>query len=296
MAQSRTSWLPYLVLTLGVFAVSWGAILARLAAVPPLVVGAYRLVMASLILTPLAWSRSGEELRRLSRHDLRLILISGLFLGIHFATWISSLTYTSVASSVVLVNTAPLFVGLAMRFVFRERLPSQIVAGIALATLGGAIIGWDDLRVSGWALWGDVLAVLGAAGLAAYFLIGRGLRRHLSLLAYVTPTYWTAALVLTAAMLCSGQAIAGYPPRAYLMILLMAIGPQVIGHSSFNWALGYLSPAFVTVSILGEPIGSSILAHLVLQESPSRLEVLGGAVILTGIYLCSRAEAAGGIS
>ncbi len=296
MPQSRARWLPYVVLALGVFAVSWGAILVRLAAVPPLAVGAYRLIMASLILTPLAWSRESEELRRLTRRDLRLILVSGLFLGIHFATWISSLTYTSVASSVVLVNTAPLFVGLAMHFVFREQLPSQMLAGIALATLGGAIISWGDLRMSGLALWGDVLAVLGAVGLAAYFLIGRDLRRRVSLLAYVTPTYWTAALVLTAAMLCSGQAMAGYPPRAYLIILLMAIGPQVIGHSSFNWALGYLSPAFVTVSILGEPIGSSILAYLVLQESPSRFEVLGGIVILTGIYLCSRAEAAGGIS
>ncbi len=294
MPRSRADWLPYLVLALGVFAVSWGAILVRLAAVPALVVGAYRLVMASLILTPLTWSRNGEELRRLTRRDLRLILVSGLFLGIHFATWISSLTYTSVASSVVLVNTAPLFVGLAMHFVFREQLPSLMLAGITLATLGGAIIGWDDFRVSGWALWGDILAVLGAVGLAAYFLIGRDLRRRLSLLAYITPTYWTAAVVLTAAMLCSGQNVAGYPLRAYLMILLMSIGPQVIGHSSFNWALGYLSPAFVTVSILGEPIGSSILAHLVLRESPSRLEALGGAVILSGIYLCSRAEAAGG--
>ncbi len=296
MPQSRARWLPYVVLALGVFAVSWGAILVRLAAVPPLAVGAYRLIMASLILTPLAWSRESEELRRLTRRDLRLILVSGLFLGIHFATWISSLTYTSVASSVVLVNTAPLFVGLAMHFVFREQLPSQMLAGIALATLGGAIISWGDLQMSGLALWGDVLAVLGAVGLAAYFLIGRDLRRRVSLLAYVTPTYWTAALVLTAAMLCGGQAMAGYPPRAYLIILLMAIGPQVIGHSSFNWALGYLSPAFVTVSILGEPIGSSILAYLVLQESPSRFEVLGGIVILTGIYLCTRAEAAGGIS
>jgi drug/metabolite transporter (DMT)-like permease len=294
MPQSRADWLPYLVLALGVFAVSWGAILVRLAAVPALVVGAYRLVMASLILTPLAWSRNGEELRRLSRRDLSLILVSGLFLGMHFATWISSLTYTSVASSVVLVNTAPLFVGLAMHFVFREQLSSQMVAGITLATLGGAIIGWDDFRVSGWALWGDILAVLGAMGLAAYFLIGRDLRRRLSLLTYITPTYWTAAVVLTAAMLCSRQNVAGYPLRAYVIILLMAIGPQVIGHSSFNWALGYLSPAFVTVSILGEPIGSSILAHVVLGESPSRFEALGGAVILAGIYLCSRAEAAGG--
>ncbi len=295
MSQTRPSWLPFVVLALGVIAVSWGAILVRLAAAPALVVGAYRLVMASLILTPLALYRNGQELRRLTRHDLGLMIVSGFFLGLHFATWISSLTYTSVASSVVLVSTTPLFVGLAARFLLKERVSSQMFAGIAVATLGGAIIGWGDLRLSGWALWGDLLAVLGAIAVAAYFLIGRNLRRRLSLLTYVTPTYWTAAVVLTVAMLLSGQAVAGYPLRTYLVILLMAIGPQVVGHSSFNWALGYLSPTFVTVSILGEPVGSTVLAYWILKESPSTTKLLGGAAILAGIYVCSRAEAAGGL-
>lgn len=295
MSQTRPSWLPFVVLALGVIAVSWGAILVRLAAAPALVVGAYRLVMASLILTPLALYRNGQELRRLTRHDLGLMIVSGFFLGLHFATWISSLTYTSVASSVVLVSTTPLFVGLAARFLLKERVSSQMFAGIAVATLGGAIIGWGDFRLSGWALWGDLLAVLGAIAVAAYFLIGRNLRRRLSLLTYVTPTYWTAAVVLTVAMLLSGQAVAGYPLRTYLVILLMAIGPQVVGHSSFNWALGYLSPTFVTVSILGEPVGSTVLAYWILKESPSTTKLLGGAAILAGIYVCSRAEAAGGL-
>lgn len=286
---------PYWVLALGVFTVSWAAIFIRIGAAPALVTGAYRLTLASLILTPLALWRNSAELQRLSRQDLGLMVVSGVFLGLHFATWIGSLAYTSVTSSVVLVTTTPVFVGLAARFLLKEKVPSSMFVGIALATLGGAIIGWGDFRASGLALWGDLLATVGAIMASAYFLIGRNLRRRLSLLAYVTPTYWTAAVVLVVAVLLSGQSLVGYPARSYWMFLLLAIGPQVVGHSSLNWALGYLSPTFVAVSVLGEPIGSTILAYWVLRESPSTLEVLGGAVILAGIYVCGRAEMAGGL-
>jgi drug/metabolite transporter (DMT)-like permease len=220
--------------------------------------------------------------------------VAGVCLGLHFATWISSLAYTSVASSVVLVSTSPLFVGLTVRFLLKEQVSSRMFVGIVLATMGAAIIGWGDFRVSGLALWGDVLAIVGAIMVSAYFLIGRSLRQRLSLLTYVTPTYWLAALVLGIAVLVSGQQFSGFPPRTYLMFLLLAVGPQVVGHSSLNWALRYLSPTFVTAAVLGEPIGSTILAHLVLHESPSAFEILGGIVILAGIYVCSRAEAAGG--
>jgi drug/metabolite transporter (DMT)-like permease len=282
------------VLALGVFTVSWAAIFIRIAAAPALVTGASRLVMASLLLTPLALWRDGAELLRLSWQDLRLVIVAGVFLGLHFATWISSLSYTSVASSVVLVSTTPLFTGLAVHFLLKEQVSSRMFVGIVLATLGGAIIGWGDFRVSGLALWGDLLAVVGAITGSAYFLIGRDLRRRLSLLTYVTPTYWVAALVLSIAVLVSGQGFMGYPTRTYWMFLLLAVGPQVIGHSSLNWALRYLSPTFVTAAVLGEPVGSTILAHFVLNESPSTLEILGGTVILAGICICSRAEVAGG--
>ena len=295
MSGAKPRWQPYLVLALGVFTVAWAAIFIRVAASPPLVTGAYRLTLASLILIPAALSRNGEELRSLNRRDLLLLAASGVFLGLHFATWISSLSYTSVASSVVLVSTTPLFVGFAVHFLFRERVPPLMFVGIALATLGGAVIGWGDFRASGQALWGDLLALVGAVMASAYFLIGRSLRRHLPLLAYVAPTYAVAALVLIVALLLSGQSILGYPARSYGMFVLLAIGPQVIGHSSLNWALRYLSPIFVTVSVLGEPIGSTILAYWVLRERPKALELIGGAVILAGIYVCSRVEAARGL-
>jgi len=295
MLQTRTRWQPYLVLALGVFTVSWAAIFIRIAAAPALVMGASRLALASLILTPLALWKDGAELLHLSWQDLRLAIGAGVFLGLHFATWISSLAYTSVASSVVLVTTTPLFVGLAVRFLLKEYVPSRMFVGIALATLGGAVIGWGDFRASGLALWGDFLAIVGAIMASTYFLIGRDLRRRVSLLAYVTPTYWVAALVLSIAVLVGGQDLLGYPTRTYWMFLLLAVGPQLIGHSSLNWALRYLSPTFVTAAILGEPVGSTVLAYLVLREIPSALEILGGTVILAGIYICSRAEVAGGL-
>jgi len=290
--DSKPHWPPYLVLALGVLAVSWAAIFIRIAAAPALVIGAYRLALASFILTPLALWRNGEELLHLDGRDLRLVIASGVFLGLHFATWISSLTYTSVASSVVWVSTSPLFVGLAARFLLKERVPSRMFVGIILATLGGAIIGWTDFRISGWALWGDFLAVMGAIMVSAYFLLGQNVRQRLSLLAYVTPTYWTAALVLGIAVVVSRQSFWGYPARSYLMFLLLAVGPQIIGHSSLNWALRYLSPTFVTATVLGEPVGSTILACLVLREIPSPLKIFGGIVILAGIYICSQAEVA----
>jgi len=294
MLGTRPHWQPYLVLALGVFTVSWAAIFIRIAAAPALVTGASRLVMASLLLTPLALWQDGAQFLRLSWKDLRLVIAAGVFLGLHFATWISSLAYTSVASSVVLVSTTPLFTALAVHFLLKEHVSSRMFVGIALATLGGAIIGWGDFRVSGLALWGDFLAVVGAIMASAYFLLGRDLRRRLSLLTYVTPTYWVAALVLSIAVLVSGQGFLGYPARTYWMFLLLAVGPQIIGHSSLNWALRYLSPTFITAAVLGEPVGSTILAHFVLNESPSTLEILGGTVILAGIYICSRAEVAGG--
>ncbi len=288
------SWQPYLVLAMGVSVVSWAAVFIRVAGAPPLVTGAYRLTIASLLLTPLALWRNSSEMLRLDAKDMRLIIASGVFLGLHFATWISSLAYTSVASSVVLVSLNPIFVGLAAHFGLKERVSARMFLGIALAVLGSAVVGWGDLSLSARAMWGDLLAVFGAMMVSVYLLIGRSVRRRVSLLAYVTLTYGTAALVLVIAALWSRQAFTGYPARSYLMFLLLAIGPQMLGHSSFNWALRYLSPTFVAAAVLGEPIGSTALAFWILHETVSAAKILGGVIILVGIYMCARAEAAKG--
>ncbi len=280
----------YIGLVVGIISVSFASIFIRLADAPALVIGAYRLTIASLVLTPVAWSRVRKELLSLSRRDLALAILSGLFLGAHFATWIASLEYTSVAASVVLVSTSPLFVGVASHFLYGEKLSPLKILGILLAMAGASIIGMGGFEVSLGALWGDILALLGAMAVSGYFLIGKGLRRRLSILAYIYPTYWTAAISLILASLAAGHPFTGYTPRTYLMFILLALIPQILGHSSFNWALRYLSSTLVTVATLGEPVGATILAYFILRETPLPLELIGGIIVLVGIFIVSRQE------
>ena len=180
--MSKPTIRPYLVIATGIVAVSFASIFIRLAEAPSLVIAASRLTIASLILAPAVLIKSKDELRALTRQDLLLALLSGLFLGVHFAAWISSLEYTSVASSVVFVSTSPMFVGLASHFLLKERVSRRMFAGIAVSVLGGIIIGYGDFGLGARELFGDLLALVGAAAVSVYLLVGRKLRCHLSLL------------------------------------------------------------------------------------------------------------------
>jgi drug/metabolite transporter (DMT)-like permease len=278
------------VLFTGILAVSTASILIRLAEAPALIIAAYRLTIASLILAPVAFYQAGSELRRLTRRRIGLGIAAGVFLALHFATWITSLGYTSVASSVVFVATSPLWVGIVSHFVLRERVGQTMAFGIAFAVIGGIIIGFGDLGIGPRELFGDFLALLGALAGSGYFLTGRTLRRDLSLIAYIFLAYSAAAVLLVAFAALAGQSFGGYSPQTYLVLVLLAVVPQIIGHSSFNWALKYLTAVFVTVAALGEPIGATILAYFVLSEVPTLTKLIGGTIILAGIYLASRAE------
>ncbi len=288
MTAKRDGLRPYFVLLVGVVAVSFAAIFIRLADAPPLVVATYRLTLASLILAPVGLLRCWGELRALNRRDLSWAVLSGALLTLHFAFWIASLDYTTVASSVVFVATSPIFVGVASHFLTQDRLSPVMATGIALAVGGAMVIGWNDVALGGRALWGDGLALLGAAMVAGYFMAGRRLRAKVSLLAYVTVVYSVAALGALLLSAATRQTLAGYSTETYAMFILLAVGPQVIGHSSFNWALRHLSATAVGVTALGEPIGSAVLASLLLREVPTPLKVAGGGLILAGIYLSSR--------
>jgi drug/metabolite transporter (DMT)-like permease len=292
----------------GILAVSTAAIFIRYAQqdMPSLVIAAMRLSLASVILAPLAWFRHRSELRTLTRSVLGLGLLSGFFLALHFATWISSLELTSVASSVVLVSTTPLWVALLSPLVLKESPSKATLAGLGLALLGGTVVGlseacrWKNGLVCpplseftrGEAFLGNFLALCGAWMGAGYLLIGRRLREKMSLIPYIFVVYGMAAIVLIVIMLAFKQTPFGYPPLAYLWLLALAVVPQLLGHSTFNWALRYLPASFVSVTLLGEPIGSTILALLILKESPSALEIGGGLLILAGIYVASRVEGA----
>lgn len=284
---------PPLVLVVGILAVSVSAILIRFAQgdAPSLVIAAGRTTIASLLLLPfcLGWRRA--ELRRMSRTEWRLALLAGALLGVHFASWISSLAYTTVASSTVLVTTSPLWVGIASPFLLKEKMSRSLVAGIALALVGSAIIALWDVGGSGGSgsrpLLGNFLALVGAWMAAIYLIIGRRLRAHLSLLTYTTVVYGTAALFLLAAVILSGYPLIGYEPRTLALFLLMALGPQLLGHSSFNWALAFLPASYVAVTLVSEPIGSSLLAYLFFQEKPGTGVWIGGSLIILGLLAAS---------
>jgi len=292
-ARARPLALRWAVLGVGILAVSTASVLIRKADAPPLVVGAWRMTLATLLLTPWALPAARREWHSLDGRAWRQLMLAGIALAVHFATWISSLSYTTVASSVILVSTNPIFVGLAARYLLGERMGRRTPVAIALALAGTLLVSLGDLGLTGRALLGDGLALAGALSASAYILLGRSLRRRLSTLAYVWPCYGIAGLVLMVACLLSGQRLVGYPAATWLVLALLAIGPQILGHSAFNWALAHFSPVFVTLAILGEPLGATLLAWLALGEAPAWTALAGGALILAGIIFASRDEANG---
>ena len=284
---------PRWVLLAGVLTVSLAALIIRLAAeAPPLVIGAYRLTTASLVVVPLALMRG--ELRGLTRAGVVPALLSGAFLAAHFGFWISSFEHTSVASSVLLVTISPLFVAMAAPLFTGDQPTRRMVIGILIALAGTGFIAYGDAGADPGSLWGNFLAVMGAVAVAGYYIIGRRLRASLSLLAYVALVYPTAALGLIIAAALSGNNLVGYAPPTLLWMALLGLGPQVIGHTAFNWALKYVDPVVVSTVVKAEPVIASLLVWLVLGEAPTLVQAAGGAVVLAGVYLTVSGEAAGG--
>ena len=278
----------YVVLAIGVISVSFAAIFIRLAEAPPLTIATYRLGLASLIISPTTWIRSRHELRSLVRRDVILALLSGAFLALHFALWIASLSYTSVATSVVLVTTTPIFVAIASYFFFGETLSKQAILGIVVCLIGAALIGYGNWRLGPEPLLGGVLAFLGALAVAGYMLIGRKLRQNIGLLSYASLVYGTAAVLLLLSTLAFGYRLFGYSATTYMWLILLAVVPQVLGHSSLNWSLRFVSATLVTIAVLGEPVIATALAFLILHEAPTFTEVGGGILILAGIFVAFR--------
>jgi len=278
----------YIVLLIGVISVSFAAVFIRLADAPSLVIATYRMCIAALIIAPAAWFRSRDEIRGLTRRDVGMVVLSGVFLALHFGLWIASLSYTSVATSVVLVTSNPIFVGIASYLIFHEKLTRQTILGIAICLAGAVIIGYGNWQVSSESFWGGVLALLGALSVAGYLLIGWRLRQRIGLLSYASLTYTVAAVLLLVAVLIAGYDLTGYSSNTYLMFILLAVVPQVIGHSSLNWSLRFVSATLVTIAVLGEPVGATALAYIILDESPTLMEIAGGILILSGIVIAFR--------
>ncbi len=282
LAESKVA-LP--AVAIGVLAVSAAAIFIRLADAPALAVAFWRTALGVLVLLPFVLYRRDAFPRG---RALAGGIASGVALGAHFGFWISSLDYTSVAASVVLVCTQPVFAAILAYLVFGERTSPLSFLGILVALAGTVMISSDG-SVGSATFFGNSLAVIGAITVAVYVLIGRSLRTTgVGVLPYSIVVYSSAAATLLPAALYSGAPLWGYSGETWFWLWAIALGPQILGHTVFNWALRYVEVSIVSGMILAEPVISAALAWLVLAEKPGITTVLGGAVILFGLFLLLR--------
>ena len=278
---------PKLALFISIIAVSTASILIRMSSAPPLIIAFYRMLFSTILLLPfLLRSKRIDRVRELGQRGILNLMGVGVVLAIHFATWITSLSLTSVASSVIFVHVDPIFVVIVSHFLFKERITRRTLTGIIVAFAGATIIAIGDMGIGEMNFIGDMLALVGAIMLGLYILAGRRIRQELDLVSYVTPVYATSALVLGVMSFATGTSLTGYASNEYLLFLVIAIVPMIFGHTLYNWTLKYVTAPVVSISLLGEPVGASILAYIFLNETPSFMILVGGAVTLIGILIC----------
>ena len=303
IADGATPLRAYFVIFVAIVATSSAAILIRLAldeAMPPLLIAGSRLTIAAVALTPLALRKYRDHLRRLSRAEWLLILTSGVCLALHFTAWVSSLQYTTVLVSVVIVSTGPIWVAIMEVAFLKIRLSRLVAAGLLTALAGGALIGIplgvnelpgaqaaEDLSNT---VTGGILAWLGALSVSVYMLIGRKLRATLPVIPYVWTVYSAASICSIAVMAATATPATGFSTQGYLILLAMGLIPQLVGHSSLNYLLEYFPAAIVSMFSQLEPIGSAILALILFRELPPKQQIVGSLIIIVGVILASRGE------
>lgn len=294
-----TASLSRFVLPVAVVFASFSAIFVRWSNAPSLIIAFYRMLFAFLLVLPYSMyhdSSSGRAvgaLGSISRRDVLLSLLSGLFLGIHFATWISSLQFTSIASSVLLVNTHPIMVYLISRFLLKESSSRLELLFVLITVLGSSILSWGDVGRGSNVLLGDLLAVIGALSIGGYMVIGRIVRRNLCVAKYTSIVYGISALSLLLMNLIAGPRFYPYPPREFLLFFALAFVCTILGHSIYSWALKFVSSTFLSVTVLIEPVAAGVMAFFLFNEVPGVLNAIGAVIVLIGIYGFSRAGAIG---
>ncbi|WP_323192718.1 DMT family transporter [Halostella sp. PRR32] len=289
--SSRVS--PLGAIIVAVLAVSTSAIFVRWSVAPSGVKAFYRVLFTTALVAPVAAVRNPGDFRRFSGRDAAAAVVAGVALAVHFAAWFESLNHTSVAASVTLVQLQPLFVAVGAYLLLDERVTHRTVAGIVIAVVGMAVMTLGDAgspATTGRLVLGNALAVLGGVMAAGYVLAGRSIRQRVRLFPYVTVVYAACAVVLLGFVVANGYPLFDYPPREWALFLGMAIGPGVFGHTVINWTLEHVESSVVSVSLLGEPVGSTLLALVLLAEVPSATTVVAGAVVLGGIYVTTTAR------
>jgi drug/metabolite transporter (DMT)-like permease len=276
---------PYLPIAIGVIAVSMSAIFVKLANADAGVIAFYRMLFSVLIMAPIFFWKYTTELKLLTKRDLAFSIIAGIFLAFHFILWFESLNYTSVASSTVLVTLQPLFAFAGTYFFFKEQLSLKTILSGLIAIGGCVLISWGDFQISGSALYGDMLALIACALVTAYLLFGQDVRKRLSLVTYTFVVYGVSTITLFFYIVGKGESFGPYPASDWMWFLLLAIIPNLLGHTLFNWSLKYVSTNVISIAILFEPIGAAILAFYVFNEYLSSTQVIGGFIVIVGIML-----------
>ncbi len=296
---------PLFGLFVGILAVSTAAILIRYAQnqAPSLVIASMRLLIATLVLSPFVILKFKKKIFQIKKEEFKFVTLSGFFLAVHFAAWITSLEFTSIASSVVLVTTTPLWVALFSPWLLKEKNNPSIWIGLILTIIGSSFVALSNqcnfsvdslitcqnlqIEFNINTLLGNFLALLGAWMAAGYMMAGRRVRSKIPLLMYIFYVYLISTIILLIITFSSGYSLSGYSSDTYIYLILLGLVPQLLGHSIFNWALGHLPAVFVSIALIGEPIGTIILAFVFLRETPKSLEYLGGFFILLGIFIMS---------
>lgn len=290
----------YLAIVAAVISTSSAAILIRLAlqeSMPPALIAGARLFIAVLALTPIALNRYQGHLKRLERQELLWAAASGLFLAIHFIAWVSSLQHTTVLVSVVIVSSGPIWVAVLEVIFLRIRLSPAVIVGLLIALAGGVLIGLPlapgaESQSAGIgesaALTGAVLAWIGALTVSAYMLIGRRLRAKLPVIPYIWLVYGIAALVMLAVVLWTKTPVLGFRLEGYLVLLVMGLVPQLLGHSSLNYILAYFPATLVSMFSQLEPVGSAVFAFILFRELPPGQQIIGSGIIIAGVFMASR--------
>ncbi|WP_274361835.1 DMT family transporter [Paenibacillus thermotolerans] len=274
-------------LTIGMIAISFSAIFIRWSSAPVSVVGMHRLLLTVLAMTPFLY-KYRRQFTALSIRDYLLLSGSGVFLALHFLLWMGSLNYTTVASSTVLLTLEPILVMLGSLWVFKEKISRGSAVSMAVAVTGAVMIGWGDLRLSGTALYGDLLSILGTLAVVVHMLLGQALRSRVPNFLYNYIVFASASLSFAIYNAAFGYSFFAYPPKEWILFALTALVPTVFGHMLFNWLLKFVGATTVSMATLGEPVGATLLAWLLLGERLGPLQAGAGALLIAGVWMFLR--------
>jgi drug/metabolite transporter (DMT)-like permease len=280
---------PIIPLIVGMIAISFAPILVRYSDAPASIQGMYRMLFTILLMLPFG-TKPLRTIGSISRKDWGLLFWAGFFLALHFLFWMESLNYTSIASSTIILSLEPVFVSIGAYFVFKDKLGRMALIGMIVTLAGACCVGSGDISLSRTAFAGDMLSFFGTLAVVVNMLIAKRLLTRVSSYLYSLIVFMVAFVCFAVYNVVVGAEIISYPSREWMIFVLLAIVPTVFGHMIFNWLLQYVKPATISMTVLAEPVGSSLLGILLFKEMVTSFQLIGGVFIILGLLLYMRSE------